>query len=82
MPTSIIPGNDNTHSLEVGRLAHRLIAGSEIHELRPDHQDVDIVPMAQWVDDETLASVFIDFFRRRVPSGQSTTPHRADQALS
>jgi len=82
VPTCIIPGNDNTHSLEVGRLAHRLIAGSEIHELRPDHQDVDIVPMAKWVDDETLAAVFVDFLKRRVLSGQSTAPHRADQALS
>src|SRR5690349_7385826 len=44
VPTCIVPGNDRTHSHPIGDAAHRLIAGSELHDLFPGDTDVDLVP--------------------------------------
>lgn len=65
IPTIIIPGNDKTHSSESGRIAHRLIPGSELHELPITDQDVDLIPFEDWAQHEDeIATVFVDFMRR------------------
>jgi pimeloyl-ACP methyl ester carboxylesterase len=66
VPTCIVPGNDRTHPRAVGREAHRLIPGSELHEpLATDH-DLDVAPAEEWSDlDHTLADIFADFLQRR-----------------
>ena len=65
IPTIIIPGNDKTHSSESGRIAHRLIPGSELHELPITDQDVDLIPFEDWArHEDEIATVFVDFMRR------------------
>jgi pimeloyl-ACP methyl ester carboxylesterase len=64
-PTCIVPGNDRTHSHPIGDAAHRLIARSELHDLFPGDQDLDIVPPEEWQSkDEALAQTFSGFLRR------------------
>jgi pimeloyl-ACP methyl ester carboxylesterase len=64
-PTIVIPGNDQTHSSESGRIAHRLIAGSEIHNLPITDQEVPLIPFPDWAPYEPeIARVFTDFMRR------------------
>jgi pimeloyl-ACP methyl ester carboxylesterase len=64
-PTMIIPGNDNTHSSESGRAAHRLIPGSEIHPLPVTDQDVPLIPFDGWAEHEPeIVRTFADFMRR------------------
>lgn len=65
VPTCIIPGNDKTHNHAIGETAHRMIAGSELHDLFPGDLDVDLVPPEHWADKEgEMAAVFTDFLRR------------------
>ncbi len=65
IPTIVIPGNDNTHSSESGRVAHQLIPGAEIHELGLEDQDVPVRPFDQWAPHEPeITRVFVDFMRR------------------
>ncbi len=47
-PTLIIPGNDQTHSSVSGLAAHRLIAGSILHRLPIEDQDVPLIPYPEW----------------------------------
>jgi pimeloyl-ACP methyl ester carboxylesterase len=75
VPVCIVPGNDNTHSGATGRLAHRLIPGSELHELTPGHIDVDLVPYEEWADEGELAAIFVDFLRRTVLTPASAGRH-------
>lgn len=64
-PTIVIPGNDNTHSSHSGRMAHRLIPGSELHELPIVDQDVPLIPFEEWAPhEEEITRVFVDFMRR------------------
>lgn len=64
-PTLVIPGNDQTHSSESGRIANRLIAGSEIHNLPITDQEVPLIPFPDWAPYEPeIARVFSDFMRR------------------
>jgi pimeloyl-ACP methyl ester carboxylesterase len=66
VPTCIIPGNDKTHSHAIAEAAHRMIPGSELHDLFPDDQDIDLVPAEEWAPKEgAMAAVFVDFLRRR-----------------
>jgi len=65
VPACVIPGNDKTHLGEVGETLQRLLPVSELHVLYPEHQDVDMVPPAEW--DRKLpeqAAVFLDFMKR------------------
>jgi pimeloyl-ACP methyl ester carboxylesterase len=64
VPTVIIPGNDRTHNHASGETAHRMIPGSEYHDLMPGDRDVDLVEMADWVDEKQMAATFADFLRR------------------
>ena len=63
-PICIIPGNDRTHSLDTGRLVHRLISHSEIHEPRTDQLDLDLLPMEEWASNDVLSSIIVDFLKR------------------
>lgn len=64
-PTIVIPGNDNTHSSESGRIAHRLIVGSELHQLPIEDQDVPLIPYDEWAPyEEEITRVFVDFMTR------------------
>ena len=61
----MIPGNDKTHSSHSGRTAHRLIPGSELHELPIVDQDVPMIPFPEWAPYEPeIARTFVDFMRR------------------
>jgi pimeloyl-ACP methyl ester carboxylesterase len=65
VPTLIVPGNDNTHSSQSGRIAHGMIRGSELHELPITDQDVELLPWTEWSHLEPeIAATFIDFMRR------------------
>jgi pimeloyl-ACP methyl ester carboxylesterase len=65
VPTIVIPGNDKTHSSESGRIAHRTIAGSELHQLPITDQDVDLIPFPKWTPyEEEIARAFVDFMKR------------------
>jgi len=65
VPTCIIPGNDRTHNHAIAQAAHRMIAGSELHDLFLDDLDVDLVPQEDWAPKEAeMAAVFADLLRR------------------
>jgi pimeloyl-ACP methyl ester carboxylesterase len=64
-PAMIIPGNDNTHSSESGRIAHRMIPGSEIHQLPITDKDVPLIPFDEWAPyEDEITKVFTDFMAR------------------
>ena len=65
IPTLVVPGNDKTHDRVVGERAQKLIPGSELYLLFPEHQDIDIVPPQEWeFKDDELAGVFTNFIQR------------------
>jgi pimeloyl-ACP methyl ester carboxylesterase len=65
VPACIIPGNDKTHSHATAEAAHRMIPGSELHDLFPGDLDVDLVPPEDWAHKEAeMAAVFDSFLRR------------------
>lgn len=65
IPAIVIPGNDNTHSSESGRIAHRLIPGSELHELPIEDVDIALIPYDEWAPyEDEITRVFVDFMRR------------------
>jgi pimeloyl-ACP methyl ester carboxylesterase len=65
VPTCIIPGNDRTHSHVTGNLAHRMIPGSELHDLWPGDLDIDLFPVEDWATrDPQQAAIFADFLKR------------------
>lgn len=64
-PTLVVPGNDKTHDRNIGERAQKLIPGSELYVLFPEHQDIDIVPPQEWeFKDGELADVFASFIKR------------------
>ena len=63
-PVCVIPGNDKTHSISVGLHVHSLIPNAELHELRKDQLDDDLIPMDEWVPNDRLAPVVVDFLKR------------------
>jgi pimeloyl-ACP methyl ester carboxylesterase len=63
--TCIIPGNDKTHNHATADAAHRMIPGSELHDLFPGDLDIDLVPTEDWAHKEgEMAAVFAEFLRR------------------
>jgi len=67
VPTLVIPGNDNTHSSASGLTAHRLIAGSTLHRLPIEDQDIPLIPFPEWgAYEEEIALVFAEFMKRTV----------------
>jgi pimeloyl-ACP methyl ester carboxylesterase len=66
-PTLVIPGNDNTHSSASGLTAHRLIAGSALHQLPIEDQDIPLIPFPEWSPYEPeIAQIFAAFMKRTV----------------
>jgi pimeloyl-ACP methyl ester carboxylesterase len=63
-PVCVIPGNDRTHSIAAGLEVHKLIPGAELHELRADQLDADLISMDEWVPNDRLAPVVVGFLRR------------------
>ncbi len=63
-PVCVIPGNDKTHSIAAGLEVHKLIPGAELHELRTDQLDADLISMDEWVPNKKLAPVVVGFLRR------------------
>lgn len=65
VPACIIPGNDKTHSRQIGRNANRLIPNSELHDLMTEDLDVDLGPIEDWYAREgEIAAIFVSFLRR------------------
>jgi pimeloyl-ACP methyl ester carboxylesterase len=65
IPALVIPGNDKTHSSESGRIAARLIPGSELHPLPVTDQDVALIPFPEWAPyEDEIARVFARFMKR------------------
>jgi hypothetical protein len=61
-PTIVIPGNDMTHSSESGRIAHRLIRGSALHQLPIVDQQVPLILFEEWAPYESeIAQALADF---------------------
>jgi len=72
VPTLIVPGNDQTHSSASGRTAHKLIPGSELHQLPITDQEVPLIPFPQWgAYEEEIARVFADFMQRALAAEKS-----------
>ena len=66
-PTIIIPGNDNTHAAESAGNAHRLIPGSELHNLPLEFEDVDVVPFDKWAPCyKEIAETFDEFMQKTI----------------
>jgi len=66
VPTCIIPGNDKTHGLQSGQIAHELIPGSELHHLFTEQLDVDLGPIEEWhARTKEHADILTDFLRRQ-----------------
>ena len=71
VPTIVIPGNDKTHSLSSGRLVHKLVPGSRLHELPIDETDEPLVPIEDWAPlEREIADVVCDFMRGSVSSSR------------
>jgi pimeloyl-ACP methyl ester carboxylesterase len=63
-PVCVIPGNDRTHAIDVGVRVHGLIPGAELHEMRKDQLEADLIPMEEWVPNQKLAPVVLGFLKR------------------
>jgi pimeloyl-ACP methyl ester carboxylesterase len=69
VPTIVIPGNDKTHASASGLTAHRLIAGSTLHRLPIEDQDVPLIPFPEWSPyEDEIARVFAEFMKRTTVS--------------
>jgi pimeloyl-ACP methyl ester carboxylesterase len=67
VPTIIIPGNDKTHAGPSALAAHHAIAGSELHRLPIEDQDVPLIPFPEWAPYEAeIARTFTDFMARTI----------------
>ena len=51
-------------AIAAGHEVHKLIPGAELHELRTDQLDADLISMDEWVPNEKLAPVVVGFLRR------------------
>lgn len=70
VPACVIPGNDRTHAIQVGRTLARLVPRAELHELYSRNEDVDMVPPEEWQkNDAAMAAIFVSFMKRaRLPA--------------
>ncbi len=69
-PTIIIPGNDNTHASESAGNAHKLIPGSEWHELPLSFEDVDVVGFEEWEPHYNEIAETFDSCMQKVIAGE------------
>jgi len=63
MPTCVIPGNDATHPMEVGRAVAGLLSNGTLLEPGLAQQDAEFIDMEAWCDHRTLAQVLIDYLK-------------------
>ncbi|MBN9008125.1 MAG: alpha/beta hydrolase [Rhizobiales bacterium] len=63
-PVCVIPGNDKTHSIAAGLHVHSLIPRAKLHQIRKDQLDADLISMEEWVPNDRLAPVVVDFLKR------------------
>jgi pimeloyl-ACP methyl ester carboxylesterase len=75
VPACVIPGNDRTHAIQVGRMLARLLPRAELHELYGHDEDVDVVPPEEWQKkDGEIAAIFTSFLARmRAPASAAST---------
>ena len=67
VPVCVIPGDDRTHPSDAAVNAALLIPQHEVHRVAGPDQDLDASPREEWdARNETIASVFAEFLRRRV----------------
>jgi pimeloyl-ACP methyl ester carboxylesterase len=67
VPVMIIPGNDQTHSSASAAVAHKLIPGSQVHQLPITDQEVPLIPFPEWGPyEEEIARTFVDFMQRNI----------------
>ncbi len=72
VPVMIIPGNDQTHSSASAAIAHKLIPGSEVHQLPITDQEVPLIPFPEWGPyEEEIARTFVGFMQRAVATEKS-----------
>ena len=65
VPVMIIPGNDQTHSSASAAVAHKLIPGSQVHQLPIKDQEVPLSPFPEWGPyEEEIADTFVKFMQR------------------
>jgi pimeloyl-ACP methyl ester carboxylesterase len=66
VPSVVLPGNDQTHSLPCGRAIQKLIPGSRLFELPLEDQDVPLVPFGDWAPhEEAIARACADFVKEK-----------------
>ena len=67
VPSVVIPGNDQTHSMACGRAIQKRIPGSRLFELPLEDQEVPLVPFGDWAPhEEKIARVCADFVKETV----------------
>jgi pimeloyl-ACP methyl ester carboxylesterase len=65
VPVLVIPGNDLTHNAQSGRIAHQMIPGSALHDLKLKDEDVPLIPFPDWAPQyPEIARVFSEFMRK------------------
>ena len=70
VPTVLIPGNDQTHASENGRIAARAIPGCVLHQLPIEDQQVPLIGFPEWAPHyDEITRVFIDLMNRSLLSG-------------
>lgn len=65
MPTCVIPGNDATHPMEVGRAVARLLKNGTLLELGLVQQDAEFIEMETWCGHRTLADALIRYLQNQ-----------------
>ena len=70
VPACIVPGNDNTHSRQIGENARRILPNAELHHLMTTHHDLDLAPREEWDEKlAELAAIFTAFLKRVEAAG-------------
>lgn len=68
VPTVVIPGNDQTHSMACGRAIQRLIPQSRLLELPLEDQAVPLIPFSEWAaHEDTIARACAELINKPPP---------------
>ena len=74
-PALVVPGNDRTHSTASAIAAAEGIPGARLHVLPLEQQDRDLIPYAEWSDQEAeLAAAFVGFMAEVEQRGVDFAP--------
>ncbi|MBI4191080.1 MAG: alpha/beta hydrolase [Betaproteobacteria bacterium] len=64
-PACVVPGNDLSHTPEVGETLSRLLPRGELHRLVTKIYDLEVAPLDEWNEKEgELIALFVDFMKR------------------